>query len=60
MRETKRKQKDILKDMLSGDMQKIWSASCEIVSLSQNHEKIMELVSTPKSLREGLSNLAFT
>lgn len=44
MRETKRKQKDILKDMLSGDMQKIWSASCEIVSLSQNHEKIMELV----------------
>lgn len=44
MRETKRKLKDILKDMLSGDMQKIWSASCEIVSLSQNHEKIMELV----------------
>ena len=44
MRETKRTSKDILKDMLSGDMQKIWSASCEIVSLSQNHEKIMELV----------------
>lgn len=30
--------------MLSGDMQKIWSARCEIVSLSQNHEKIMEFV----------------
>lgn len=44
MRETKRKSKDILEDMLSGDMQKIWSASCEIVSLSQNHEKTMELV----------------
>ena len=44
MRETKRTSKDILKDMLSGDMQKIWNASCEIVSLSQNHEKIMDAV----------------
>lgn len=57
MRETKRTLKDILKDMLSGDMQKIWSASCEIVSLSQNHEKIMELVSHTDEMHRAVKKL---
>ena len=44
MRETKKSSKDIVKDMLSRDADKIWSASCAICSLSQNHDKIMELI----------------
>ena len=29
--------------MLSGDRDKLWHASCEIRSLSQNHDRVMEL-----------------
>lgn len=43
MRETDRNTKEIVADMLSGDIHKIWKASCEICSLSQNHNKVMEL-----------------
>lgn len=45
MVETTRATKDILDDMLSKDSQRIWKASCDIMSLSQNHDKIIELVS---------------
>lgn len=44
MKETDKTAQELIQDMLSGNAQKIWSASCGICSLSQNHNRIMELV----------------
>lgn len=44
MRETDESIEKIVQDMLSGNARSIWSASCAICSLSQNHEKIVELL----------------
>ena len=44
MRETKKSTQEILNEILSGDNRKIWKASCEISSLSQNRAKILELL----------------
>lgn len=57
MRETKRSSKDIIKDMLSGDADKIWSASCAICSLSQNHDKVMELVPYKEKMYYATRNI---
>lgn len=43
MHETQRTTKELIADMLSGDRDKLWRASCEIRSLSQNHNRIMEI-----------------
>lgn len=57
MRETKRSSKDIINDMLSGDADKIWSASCAICSLSQNHDKVMELVPYKEKMDYATRNI---
>lgn len=44
MSQTRKSTKELIEDMLSEDAQRIWSASCGIISLGQNHERIMELV----------------
>lgn len=44
MRETTMSCQEIIQDMLSGDSHKIWRASCCICSLSQNHDRIVELL----------------
>ena len=44
MRESMKTTKELTDDMLSKDPKRIWSASCEIISLGQNHDRIMELV----------------
>lgn len=44
MKETDESIDIILQDILSGDSHRIWSASCAICSLSQNHEKIIKLL----------------
>lgn len=43
MRETQRPTKELIADILSGDRDKLWHASCEIRSLSQNHTKMKEI-----------------
>ena len=43
MHETQRTTKELIADMLSGDSHKLWHASCEIRSLSQNHGRMMEI-----------------
>ena len=43
MHETQRPVKELVADMLSGDPHKIWHSSGEIRSLSQNHDRIMEI-----------------
>lgn len=43
MHETQRTAKDLIADMLSGDRNKLWQASCELRSLSQNHDRMMEI-----------------
>ena len=57
MRETKKSSKDIIKDMLSGDADKIWSASCAICSLSQNHDKMMELIPYKEKMYYATRNI---
>lgn len=44
MRETDKNSENIIQDMLSRDNHKMWKASCNICSLSQNHDKIVELL----------------
>ena len=57
MRETKKSSRDIIKDMLSGDADKIWSASCAICSLSQNHDRVMELIPYKEKMRHATQNI---
>ena len=44
MHETQRTTKELIADMLSSDRHKLWHASCEIRSLSQNHDRMLEIV----------------
>ncbi|MEG0276842.1 MAG: hypothetical protein RR630_07425 [Coprobacillus sp.] len=44
MRKTNKTTEEIVKDMLSKDSYKIWEASCHICSLSQNHNRVIELL----------------
>lgn len=57
MRETKKSTQEILNDILSRDSHKIWAASCEIASLSQNHEKVMELVPYKQQIIDGTEGI---
>lgn len=57
MRETKDNTQIIVQDMLSRDSHKIWSASCKICSLSQNHDRIMELVPYKEQMISATSNI---
>jgi len=50
MRETDKSIEEIVEEILSRDPRKIWSASCAICSLSQNHEKIMKLAPYKKQI----------
>lgn len=43
MHETQQPTKEIIADILSGDSHRVWSASCGILSLSQNHDRIKEI-----------------
>lgn len=43
--------------MLSGDAHKVWIASCEICSLSQNHEKIMKFMPYVRKMRRATKNI---
>lgn len=57
MRETNRNITEVIQDMLSGDITKIRYASCEICSLSQNHEKIMELIPYQAQMMKATKNI---
>lgn len=57
MRETTTPTTKIIEDMLSRDPHRIWHASCEIVSLSQNHERIMELVPYKEKMQDATKGM---
>jgi hypothetical protein len=42
----------IIADITSGDSQKVWSASCEIISLGQDAEKIKPLIAFLPLIKE--------
>lgn len=44
MKETTKPAHEIIQDMLSFDAKKVWGASCAICSLSQNHERIVQIL----------------
>ena len=56
MRETQRSTKEIVRDMLSGDSFTVWQASCEIASLSQNHDRVMEVARHWWKIRLAMKN----
>ena len=43
--------------MLSGDVDKIWSASCAICLLSQNHDKVIEFVPYKEKMYYAARNI---
>ncbi len=57
MRESKKTTKVLIDDMLSEDSKRIWSASCEIISLGQNHETIMEFVPYLSEIKSKTKNV---
>lgn len=57
MSQTKKSTKELIEDMLSEDAQRIWSASCGIISLGQNHERIMELVPYLTQMKSKTNNI---
>ncbi|MGX8852189.1 hypothetical protein [Amedibacillus sp. YH-ame10] len=44
MKESTRSTEEIIKDIVSRDTTRVWGASCEICSWSQNHNKIIQLI----------------
>ena len=57
MNQTKKATKELIEDMLSKDAQRIWSASCTIISLGQNHDRIMELVPYLAQMKSKTNNI---
>lgn len=57
MRETDKSIEIIIQDMLSGRAEKIWSAGCAICSLSQNHEKILELLPYEQQMADATKGI---
>lgn len=43
MRETQRTKREILDDLFCRDKHRVWTASCQMYSLSQNRKRVMEL-----------------
>ena len=57
MRESTKTTKELIDDMLSKDSKRIWSASCEINSLGQDHDRIMELVPYLTQIKSKTNNI---
>ncbi len=57
MRGTTKTTKELIDDMLSKDPKRIWCASCEIISLGQNHDRIMELVPYLSQIKSKTNNV---
>lgn len=57
MKDTIRSTKEIINDMLSKDPTRIWSGSCDIISLGQNHNRIMEFIPYLDCMKESTKNI---
>ena len=49
---------EIIKDITSGDTHKVWSSSCEIISIGQSREKISPLINHLPLIKEKTNGLS--
>lgn len=58
MRESDKDVEEIISDILSRDASRIWSGSCAVCSLSQNHEKIVMLLPYRQKFEDATRGIA--